>query len=99
MSRGAQSSQDVYNTDLLPMLLDAFGVTDWRLVLDRSEEQSEQFELDMRQRRAQHAQTMAAMGFGVKYDQDSDEFEFFGTIQSQEEQMEAQQGMYGGMGF
>ena len=103
LSRGAQLSQDVYNTGVLPQLLLAFGITDWLLTLEDAEEQSEQFEVDMMQKRAQWASSMVQMGFGLKYDQDADAYEVSGEVKSaadqQEAQMEQQQAMMGGGGM
>ena len=86
LSRGAQLSQSVYNTDILPVILNAFNITDWTLTLEVAEEQTEQFKLDMKQQNAQWASTMVSMGFGARYDQDTDEFEIYGEVQSQSEQ-------------
>ena len=96
LSRGAQLSQNVYNTNILPAVLRAFGITDWTLQLEVAEERSEQFELEMMQRRAQWAQSMVSMGFGVRYDQDADSYEVLGEVQSQAEQQEAQSQLWGG---
>ena len=96
LSRGAQLSQDVYNTHILPGVLDAFGITDWNLTLETSEERSEEFELDMKMKRANWAQTMVQMGFGVKYDQETDEFEIYGEVKPQSEQQQAAMGAGGG---
>ena len=93
LSRGAQLSQDVYNAMILPQILDAFGITDWKLSLETSEERSEQFELDMKQGKAQWASALVQMGFGARYDQDLDEFEIFGEVLPRAEQEEKQQQM------
>ena len=98
MSRGAQMSQDVYNTEIFPQLMKAFGITDWKLRLSSAEERSELTEWELKQRKAQWASTLVGMGFGVSYDQDEDEFEITGEVKSQEDQMAAQQDMYGGGG-
>ena len=99
LSRGARLSQSIYNTSFFPALLSAFGITDWTLELETAEEQSEQFEIEMKQRRAQWAQTMVTMGFGAKYTQDTDEYEITGEVLSAQEQQETQAGggMMGGM--
>ena len=91
MSRGAQLSQDVYNTEVLPQILGAFGITDWQLKLNDAEEYSEQFEVELKQRKAQWANTFVSMGFGVQYNQDTDEFTIMGEVKSKEEQEKAQQ--------
>ncbi len=96
MSRGAQLSQDVYNTEVFPQLLKAFGITDWELTLTPAEERSEQLEWEIRQRKAQWAATHANMGFGVEYFQDEDRYEITGKIAPKSEQ--EQGGMFGGFG-
>ena len=96
MSRGAQRSQSVYNTKILPQLLDAFGITDWLLALEDAEERTEQFELELRQRNAQWAQTVTGMGFGAKYDQDTDTYEIYGEVKPQSEQEDSYMGGEGG---
>lgn len=98
MSRGAQLSQDVYNTEVFPQLLAAFGVTDWRLRLSSAEERSELTEWELKQRKAQWAQTMVSMGFGASYNQDEDEFTISGEVKSQAEQQESMMGGFGGFG-
>ena len=99
LSRGAQDSQDVYNTAILPMLLDAFGITDWTLSLENSEERSEEFELDMMIKRSQWAGSLVTMGFGARYDQTSDEYEIYGDVKPRAEQEQAQQQAMAGGGF
>ncbi len=98
MSRGAQMSQDVYNTEIFPKLMAAFGITDWRLTLSSAEERSEQNEWDLKQAKAQWASTLVMMGFGATYNQDEDEYEITGEIKPQSEQQEAMMGGMGGLG-
>ena len=95
LSRGAQESQDVYNTQILPQILDAFGIIDWTLSLENSDEQSEKDEMDMKLQKSQWAGSLVQMGFGVKYDQDTDEYTIYGEVQPQADQQQAMMG--GGM--
>ena len=88
LSRGAQLSQSVYNTSVLPVLLDAFGITDWELSLETAEESSEKFKIEIMQQKAAWAQTLAGIGFGIKYNQDTDEYEIFGEVDPMSEQQE-----------
>ena len=97
LSRGAQESQDVYNTQILPQIVDAFGITDWDFSLENSDEQSEKDEMEMKTSKATWASTMVTMGFGVKYDQDADEFTIYGDVKPKAEQDAAAMG--GGMGM
>ena len=98
MSRGAMMSQDVYNTEMFPQLLRAFGITDWKLVLVDAEERSELVEWELKQRKAGWMQTAVSAGFGARYNADDDEWEITGEVKSRAEQDEAMQGMYGGGG-
>ncbi len=98
MSRGATASQDVYNVDVLPDILYAFGITDWRLTLSSAEERSEMMEWNLKQAKAQWVSTLVSAGFGATYDQDADEFEITGEVIPMSEQ-QAQGGMGGFGGF
>lgn len=98
MSRGAQLSQDVYNTELFPVLLKAFGITDWELMLQSAEERTEQLEWEIKQRKAAWAQIHVSMGMGVKYNQDEDSYEITGEVKSAEDQQKEMQGQFGGGG-
>ena len=91
LSRGAQLSQEVYNSTVLPEILKAFGITDWALTLETAEEYSEKFELELKQQNASWAQTMVGMGLGMKYNQDTDEYEFFGEVPPETERQEMMQ--------
>ena len=93
MSRVVEGAQRVFHEQVFPALLNHFGITDWELKLATPEEESELAELEIKQSKATHAQTMAAIGFGVEYDQDTDEFIFTGKVPSMEEQMQMQQEM------
>ena len=99
LSRGAQLSQSVYNSSVFPALLDAFGITDWTLELETSEEQSEKFLLELKQMKATWASGLATMGFGVKYDQKNDEYEVYGEVKPRSEQEAGWSGGGGDMGM
>ena len=91
MGRGAAASQTVHNTDILVPLLEIMGVTDWVLTLSSAEDYTELEEWDVKDRAAQWADTMHSMGFGVKYDQEDDEFTITGEVPSAQELQEQQQ--------
>ncbi|KKL57158.1 hypothetical protein LCGC14_2238190, partial [marine sediment metagenome] len=99
MSRGAMMSQDVYNTEMFPQLLRAFGITDWKLVLVDAEERSDLVEWELKQRKAGWMQTAVSAGFGAKYNAEGDEWEITGEVKSREEQEKAQADAYSGDGF
>ena len=94
MSRGAKISQTVYNTNVFPLLLEAFGITDWFLILEDAEELSEQFEIELKTKKAQWANTLVTMGFGVRYKQDTDEYEIYGDVKPRAEQEAEQAALY-----
>ena len=99
MSRGAMMSQDVYNTELFPQLLRAFGITDWKLKLVDAEERSELVEWELKQRKAGWMQTAVSAGFGAKYNAEDDEWEITGEVKSREDQEKAQAEAYSAGGF
>jgi len=92
MSRGAMLSQDVYNTEMFPQLLQAFGITDWKLQMVAAEERSDLMEWELKNSKSQHALTMRTIGFGVKYDSEADEFEFYGDVKPVAEEQAAMGG-------
>lgn len=92
MSRGAVVSQDVYNVDMLPALLQAFGITDWILKLSSAEEKSEMSEWELKQAGATWASLMKNIGFGIKYDQEDNSYDVTGEVEPESERQPA----YGG---
>lgn len=101
MSRVVEGAQRSYHTDVFPKLLEAFGITDWQLQLAVPEEQSELMRLQILQQRQQFAQGMAQMGFGVKWDADSETFTYSGEVEPGEAQGEmggggGLEGLFGG---
>jgi hypothetical protein len=85
MSRGAQASQDMYNVDVLPGILFAFGITDWRLRLSSAEERTEMMEWTLKQAKASWMNMLVLSGFGAEYDQDADEYTITGSVKPQAE--------------
>lgn len=103
MGRGAAASQTVHNTDILVPLLEIMGVTDWVLTLSSAEDYTEGEEWDIKERKAQWATSMHTIGFGIKYDQENDDFTITGEVLSAQELQEQQQqqdpySQYGGGG-
>jgi len=98
MSRVVEGAQRSYHTDVFPKLLDAFGITDWQLKLAVPEEQSELMRLQVLQSRQTFAQGMAQMGFGVKWDADTETFTFSGEVEPGEAQgeMGGMEDLFGG---
>jgi len=95
MSRVVEGAQRSYHTDVFPKLLDAFGITDWKLELAVPEEQSELMRLQILQQRLTFAQGMGQLGFGVKWDADAELFTYSGEVKPGEAQGEGGEG--GGM--
>ncbi len=91
MSRVVEGAQRVFHEQVFPALLNHFGITDWELKLATPEEESELAEIEIMTSKAIWAQTMQTMGFGVEYNQDTDEFIITGKVPSMEEQMQMQQ--------
>jgi len=89
MSRVVEGAQRSYHTEVFPALMDAFGITDWKLQLAMPEEQSELMRLNLLQQKGMFAQTMAMIGFGVEYDPDTETFTYSGKVLSMEEQQKA----------
>jgi phage portal protein BeeE len=101
MSRVVEGAQRVFHERVFPALLNAFGISDWTLELQKPEEQSEMVDIQVRTAKAAWAATMAQMGFGVEYDQEEDLYTITGRVPSAEEQQQMQQAMAamgGGMG-
>lgn len=100
MSRVVEGAQRSYHTDVFPKLLEAFGITDWRLQLAVPEEQSELMRLQILQQRQQFATGMAQMGFGVKWDAEAEIFTYRGEVEPGEAQgeMGGMEDMFGGGG-
>lgn len=90
MSRVVEGAQRSYHVDVFEKMLDAFGVTDWRLEIRTPEQINEEREVNLQILKMTRAQGMAGMGFGVKYNQEEDEFEFTGEVLSATEQQKTQ---------
>ncbi len=90
MSRVVEGAQAGYHADVFPAIERALGVQDWHLKLPTPEETDELKQLQIEQQRAQNAQIMASMGFGVEFDPDAFLFTFSGKVPSLEEQQKQQ---------
>ena len=107
MSRVVEGDQRLFHEKVFPQLLEAFGITDWRIELPQPEEKAEATRISFAQQRIQVAAQYAQLGFEVRLkDQDvpledaefviSGEYVPMSKIQS--EQMEAQTDMMGEQG-
>ena len=88
MSRVVEGAQRIFHEQVFPELMAHFGVTDWEMELATPEEDSELAELQIKQSKATWAQTMQAIGFGLEYDQEKDEFTITGNVPSMQEQQQ-----------
>ena len=76
MSRVVESDQRLFHEKVFPQLLDAFGVTDYEIVLPQPEEKAENTRLAHAQQKIQIVNQFAQLGFDIKLkEQDVDVFE------------------------
>ena len=65
MSRVVEADQRMFHEKVFPMLLEAFGITDWALKLQNPEERAEATKISFAQQKVQVANTLAQLGFTV----------------------------------
>jgi hypothetical protein len=65
MSRVVEGDQRIFHEKIFPQLLDAFGITDWELVLPQPEERAESTRIQFAQQKISIANQYANMGFDV----------------------------------
>ncbi|MEW6295947.1 MAG: hypothetical protein AB1467_06730 [Candidatus Diapherotrites archaeon] len=82
-NRAVERGQRIYNEKIFPELLRQFGVTDWKLELNPSEEKDEMAELQRENLKIQNARLMLDMGFDVELTEQK-EFKFSGEASRQE---------------
>lgn len=66
MSRVVEGDQRIFHEKVFPQILDAFGITDWKLELPLPEEEAEQTRIAFAQQKMQVASMAQQMGFDVK---------------------------------
>ena len=66
MSRVVEGDQRMFHDKVFPLLLDAFGITDWTLELPTPEEKAEATRISFAQQRVSVASQLNQMGFTVK---------------------------------
>ena len=66
MSRVVESDQRLFHEKVFPQLLDAFGVTDYEIVLPQPEEKAENTRLAHAQQKIQIVNQFAQLGFDIK---------------------------------
>jgi|10_taG_2_1085330.scaffolds.fasta_scaffold00108_23 hypothetical protein len=65
MSRVVEADQRMFHEKIFPLLLEAFGITDWELELPQPEEKAEATKISFAQQKVQVANTLAQLGFTV----------------------------------
>ena len=65
MSRVVEADQRLFHEKVFPVLLDAFGITDWALVLPNPEEKAEATKISFAQQKVQVANALAQLGFTI----------------------------------
>ena len=65
MSRVVEADQRLFHEKVFPLLLDAFGITDWELQLPNPEEKAEATKISFAQQKVQVANTLAQLGFTI----------------------------------
>ena len=66
MSRVVEGDQRIFHEKVFPLLLEAFGVTDWEIALPNPEEKAEATRISFAQQRAQVVMMYQQLGFDVK---------------------------------
>ena len=66
MSRVVEGDQRMFHDKVFPLLMDAFGITDWALELPTPEEKAEATRISFAQQRVAVASQLNQMGFTVK---------------------------------
>ena len=99
MSRVVEGDQRLIHEKIFPQILEAFGITDWRLELPQPEEKAEATRISFSQQKAQIANQFIALGFDVRLKDDGvavedAEFVIYGKpvnmMEKQGEQMDIQ---------
>ena len=71
-NRAVEHSQSIFNDKVFPFILKNFGISDWTLELNPSEEKDEMAELQRKQLETSIAQQMRSMGFEVELQNNGD---------------------------
>jgi hypothetical protein len=99
-----QSDQRLFNEKVFPILLEAFGITDWEIQLRPPEEKVEGLTLQLAQQKVMIATQMKNLGFEVQLksgskDFDTLDFTFSGELPPPGQGMPGMGGMMPGMGM
>lgn len=66
MSRVVEGDQRIFHERVFPKILDAFGITDWKMVLPTPEEKAESTRISFALQRTQLAQQQSGLGLSVE---------------------------------
>jgi len=80
MSRVVEGDQRMFHDKVFPLLLDAFGITDWTLELPTPEEKAEATRISFAQQRVAVASQLNQMGFTVKLKDQGEDMESIAFI-------------------
>ena len=75
MSRVVEGDQRMFHDKVFPLLLDAFGITDWTLELPTPEEKAEATRISFAQQRVAVASQLNQMGFTVRLKDQGEDME------------------------
>ena len=75
MSRVVEGDQRMFHDKVFPLILDAFGITDWKLELPTPEEKAEATRISFAQQRVAVASQLNQMGFTVKLKDQGEDME------------------------
>jgi len=65
-SRIVEADQRIFNGKVFPFILEAFGITDWKLILQQPEEKAEATRIQFAQQRVMIASSLSQMGFTIE---------------------------------
>ena len=65
MSRVVEADQRMFHEKVFPLILDAFGITDWEIHLPHPEEKAEATRINFSSQRVQIAKVLSELGFDI----------------------------------
>ena len=102
MSRVIEADQRLFHEKVFPLILDAFGVTDWEWELPQPEEKAEATQIQFAQQRVAIANMLFQMGFDIEIVSEEvglDEIDFKVSGKAEKPDMMGGMGMFGGGGM
>jgi len=96
-SRVVESDQRIFNENVFPFIMDAFGIIDWKMVVQQPEEKAESTRILFAQQRTMVATQLKSLGFKIEIKEATDTIDDIDYIISGELDQMQQQMMAGGM--